>query len=83
MRIHEQRDTYLEALRAAEQELREMQSRIIKKIGFAYPDGTRDNLINAQTDVLPVLNEIISKLGNIKYHVHGIGVVKIHGESTT
>lgn len=62
MRIHEQRDRLIEAVRAAEGELRAMRSAVLRKIAAPYGDGSRSNMVNAETDVVPRLQSVLDLL---------------------
>ncbi len=53
MRLHEQNKERAKVLADIEAELRDFRASVLRKIAAQYPDGSRDNLINAETDVLP------------------------------
>ena len=58
MKLHTQRDTLHAGLTDLHGEIREMICRVDRKIRAPYGDGTRSNLVNAETDVLPTLYEM-------------------------
>lgn len=58
MRLSTQRDTLTEANRNATEALRALMIRIRRKMAMPYGDGTRTNMVNAETDVLPTLYDI-------------------------
>ena len=62
MRIHEQRDRLIDAVRAAEDELRAMRSAVLRKIASPYGDGSRSDMVNATTDVVPRLQAVLDLL---------------------
>ena len=59
MRIHEQRDTYREALTHIEEATRSLIADLTRKIGRPYPDGTCAPEVNVNTDVLPRLRQML------------------------
>ena len=62
MKLHEHRDQLQQTLIRTHHDLHELVNYLRMKIGRTYPDGTRDNLVNAETDVLPALHELIRAL---------------------
>ena len=62
MRLKEQRDTLVEAIEDAGCDLIALRSAILRKIAAPYGDGSKSNLINAETDVLPRLVAILDSL---------------------
>jgi hypothetical protein len=62
MRLNEQRDTLIEAVEDAGCDLIAMRSAILRKIAAPYGDGSKSNMVNAETDVLPRLNAILDTL---------------------
>ncbi len=58
MRLHKQRDTLHAGLTDLHREILDMICRVDRKIRAPYTDGTRSNLVNAETDVLPTLYEM-------------------------
>jgi hypothetical protein len=62
MRLNEQRDTLVEAIEDAGCDLIGLRSAILRKIAAPYGDGSKSNLINAETDVLPRLVAILDSL---------------------
>jgi hypothetical protein len=62
MRLNEQRDTLVEAIEDAGQDLVSLRAAILRKMAAPYGDGSRSNMINAETDVLPRLTAILDAL---------------------
>lgn len=62
MRLNEQRDTLVEAIEDAGCELVALRSSILRKMAAPYGDGSRSNMVNAETDVLPRLVSILDRL---------------------
>jgi hypothetical protein len=62
MRLNEQRDTLVEAIEDAGCDLIGLRSSILRKMAAPYSDGSRSNMVNAETDVLPRLADIIETL---------------------
>lgn len=67
MRLHEQRDTLRTAVTDARVELGELISSIRRKMAAPYGDGSRSNMVNAETDILPRLRAIEDALGDAQY----------------
>ena len=62
MRLNEQRDTLVEAIEDAGQDLIAMRAAILRKMASPYGDGSKSNMVNAETDVLPRLTAILDAL---------------------
>ena len=62
MRLNEQRDTLIDGILGASTDLKYLRSAILRKMAAPYGDGSRSNMINAETDVLPRLNDILDTL---------------------
>ena len=62
MRLNEQRDTLVEAIEDAGCDLIGLRSAILRKMAAPYGDGSRSNMVNAETDVLPRLVVILDSL---------------------
>lgn len=62
MRLNEQRDTLVEAIEDAGCELIGMRAAVLRKIAAPYGDGSKSNMVNAETDVLPRLTAILDTL---------------------
>jgi hypothetical protein len=62
MKLHEQRDHYVETLREVYDAVHAARCSILRKIASPYGDGSRSNMVNATTDILPRLEEILSSL---------------------
>ncbi len=58
MKLHTQRDTLHAGLTDLHGEIRDMICRVDRKIRATYTDGTRSNMVNAETDVLPTLYDM-------------------------
>jgi hypothetical protein len=58
MKLHEQVDTLRTAVSTAMAECIRLEAALLRKTGCPYPDGTCDNKVNIETDVLPTLHEI-------------------------
>ena len=63
MRLHEQVETLKTAATEAEALSVQLRARLARKCAATYPDGTRDNRVNVETDVLPALFELERLLG--------------------
>ena len=64
MRLNEQRDTLVEAIEDAGCDLTALRLAILRKMASPWPDGSKNNMVNAETDVLPRLNDILSTLAD-------------------
>jgi hypothetical protein len=62
MRLNEQRERLIDGILGASTDLKYMRSAILRKIAAPYGDGSRSNMVNAETDVLPRLADIIETL---------------------
>jgi hypothetical protein len=62
MRLNEQRDELERGIRHAWQEIRQLRYRVWKKTSMPYGDGSRSDMVNANSDVLPQLYEIMADL---------------------
>lgn len=62
MRLNEQRNRLVEGIENASIDLKYMRSAILRKMAAPYGDGSRSNMVNAETDVLPRLNDILDTL---------------------
>jgi hypothetical protein len=62
MRLNEQRDTLVEAVEDAACDLIGLRSAILRKMAAPYGDGSRSNMVNAETDVLPRVVAILDRL---------------------
>lgn len=62
MRLNEQRDTLAEAVEAAAGDLRSFRSAVLRKMAAPYGDGSRSNMVNAETDVLPRISDLLDTL---------------------
>lgn len=71
MRLNEQRDTLVEAIEDAGCDLIGLRAAILRKIAAPYGDGSRSNMINAETDVLPRLVNVLDLLQSAMNKVHG------------
>ena len=62
MRLNEQRNRLIDGIVDASTDLKYFRSAILRKMAAPYGDGSRSNMVNAETDVLPRLHDIIGKL---------------------
>lgn len=62
MRLIDQRNLQATAIRDAEQALRDLMTAIRRKTSMPYGDGTRSDMVNATSDVLPGLWNIVGIL---------------------
>jgi hypothetical protein len=62
MRLNEQRDRLIEGIANASTDLTHMRAAILRKMAAPYGDGSRSNMVNAETDVLPRINDILDTL---------------------
>ncbi len=62
MRLNEQRNTLRNGILDASIDLKYLRSAILRKMAAPYGDGSRSNMVNAETDVLPRLADIIETL---------------------
>jgi hypothetical protein len=71
MRIHEQAAEAKKTLRQIEEELRDMTARIHRKMSVPYGDGTYSNMVNATSDVLPLLASMRGMVSDALERVEG------------
>jgi hypothetical protein len=64
MRTTEQRDRLVDGIVGASTDLKYMRSAILRKMAAPYGDGSKSNMVNAETDVLPRLNDILHTLAS-------------------
>lgn len=62
MRLNEQRDRLVQAIESAGCDLLFFRRAILRKMAAPYGDGSRSNMVNAETDVLPRINDILNTL---------------------
>jgi hypothetical protein len=62
MKLHEQRERLIDGILGASTDLKYLRSAILRKMAAPYGDGSRSNMVNAETDVLPRLADIIETL---------------------
>jgi hypothetical protein len=62
MKLHEQREVLTAAVYDARRDLQAMHDSVRRKVAAPYGDGSKSNMVNAETDVLPRLMEIIRSL---------------------
>lgn len=62
MRLNKQRDALVNGILDASIDLKYFRSAILRKMAAPYGDGSRSNMVNAETDVLPRLNAILDTL---------------------
>lgn len=64
MRLNEQRNVMADAIDTAGVSLLGLRARVLRKMAAPYGDGTRSNMVNAETDVLPIIERIVSDLAD-------------------
>lgn len=62
MRLNEQHDRLIDGIVDASTGLKYFRSAILRKMPAHYGDGSRSNMVNAETDVLPRINDILDTL---------------------
>lgn len=62
MRLSDQRRSMLAAIDKAGCELLSLRAGVLRKIASPYGDGSRSEMVNASTDVLPQLSRILIDL---------------------
>jgi hypothetical protein len=62
MRLNEQRDTLLAAVDDASRLIHELRCRVLRKTTQPYGDGSRSDVVNVNSDVLPQLVEVLDRL---------------------
>jgi hypothetical protein len=62
MKLHQQRERLIDGILGASTDLKYLRSSILRKMAAPYGDGSRSNMVNAETDVLPRLADIIETL---------------------
>jgi len=62
MKLHQQRERLIDGIVDASTDLKYFRSAILRKMAAPYGDGSRSNMVNAETDVLPRLNDILNTL---------------------
>jgi hypothetical protein len=65
MRLNEQRERLIDGILGASTDLKYMRSAILRKMAAPYADGSRSNMVNAETDVLPRINDILDTLAAV------------------
>lgn len=83
MRLNEQRDTLVEAIEDAGCDLIGLRSAILRKIASPYGDGSKSNMVNAETDVLPRLSSIFDKLAIALDQINGTRCHTFYPEDAT
>ena len=62
MKLNEQRDQLVEGIVNASIDLQYLRSAILRKMASPYGDGSKSNMVNAETDVLPQLGDLMETL---------------------
>jgi hypothetical protein len=62
MKLHQQRERLIDGILGASTDLKYLRSSILRKMAAPYGDGSRSNMVNAETDVLPRLASILDTL---------------------
>tara|TARA_B100001778_G_scaffold334952_2_gene349475 strand:- start:8073 stop:8273 length:201 start_codon:yes stop_codon:yes gene_type:complete len=64
MRLHERDKARGELLNSLEEKVRDMKRDIERKMAQPYGDGSTSNMVNATTDVIPRLEDLIKDLAD-------------------
>jgi len=64
MRLHEQRDNLKSRIKNAYNEIHGLKARIHRKVSMPYGDGSRSDMVNVNSDVLPALELILDILAH-------------------
>jgi hypothetical protein len=72
MRLHEQRDELQQVVNEIHDSIELLMASINRKIASPYGDGSRSDLVNALTDVLPRLREMQWITSNVVTTKHPI-----------
>ena len=70
MRLIDQRDAAAEAIDDVVERLHGLRCRVVRKITMPYPDGSRSDMVNATSDVLPQLVEVLDILRDVRLVVN-------------
>lgn len=62
MRLHERDKARGELLNTLEEQIRDMKRSIERKMAQPYGDGSTSNMVNATTDVIPRLEDLLKEL---------------------
>ena len=62
MRLHERDKARGELLNTLEEQIRDMKRSIERKMAQPYGDGSTSNMVNATTDVIPRLEDMLKEL---------------------
>lgn len=72
MKIHEQNDELKNCLADVVEAITLMRCAVIRKCSMPYGDGSRSNMVNADTDVLPKLERMRNDIWDM---THRTGIV--------
>lgn len=64
MRIHEQAQKRKEALNQIKEELEHFKISVDRKMRQPYGDGSRDKMVNGETDVLPRIEQLLQMVND-------------------
>jgi hypothetical protein len=65
MRLNTQRDILAATLAGVADSLSDLHSDIARKISMPYGDGSRSNMVNAESDILPRLRGLLEIVGDV------------------
>ena len=65
MRLNEQRDQLVQGVASACIEVKCMRAAVIQKMNAPYGDGSKSNMVNGVTDVLPRLRSVLEILEDV------------------
>ena len=65
MRLKEQRDQLVQGVASACTEVKCMRAAVIQKMNAPYGDGSKSNMVNGVTDVLPRLRSVLEILEDV------------------
>ena len=71
MKLHQQRERLIDGILGASTDLKYLRSSILRKMAAPYGDGSRSNMVNVETDVLPRLVNVLDILQEAMNKVHG------------
>ena len=69
MRIHDQNREMKAEITNLEQDITDLYAAIVRKMSSPYPDGSYGDQINANTDVIPQILSMRSKIGDLQERI--------------
>lgn len=64
MRLHEQNSERKKIIEDIKSELEDMRASIHRKMNAPFGDGSKSNMVNAESDVLPRIAHMLQIVGN-------------------